>query len=507
MLDSILASIPHGVCVYGADRRVIMFNRAYTEIMKGAPVALGESVEEVIRRRAASGEFGSADPEEITREQMGFDLSRPQFRRRRRPNGATIDVRTAPLPDGGHIRVVTDITPLTQAEDEVSRRAVEMDIMLANIRHGIILFGSDSRVIASNRIAAELLDHPPGLLAPGRSQRELLEHMVARGEFADQPRAEAYAESLLRLDYRQPQIYRRTTRAGRVLEVRSDPAPGGGYVVTFTDVTEAQAGEIELRRAKEAAEASNQAKSRFLATMSHELRTPLNAVIGFSDALLREGGKPDPDRVEEFSHEINGAGRQLLALINNILDVARIDAGRFDLAADRIDLLRLLQTCARQVDPAARAAEISLSIQIPDDLPVLQADERRLQQVLNHLLSNAVKFTEAGGTVTVGAGLDENGDLLLQVADTGIGIAPADLGRVFEPFTQLDGSLSRRFQGAGLGLYVSRALVEAQGGNLRLSSSPGIGTTAEVRLPAGRLVRQAADPPSAQQANCQQERP
>ena len=157
---------------------------------------------------------------------------------------------------------------------------------------------------------------------------------------------------------------RRSTgaRPGPVACSRFVPTPlrAVATLLTFTDVTEAQAGEIELRRAKEAAEASNQAKSRFLATMSHELRTPLNAVIGFSDALLREGGKPDPDRVEEFAHAINEAGRQLLALINNILDVARIDAGRFDLAADRIDLLRLLQTCARQVDPAAPAAEITL---------------------------------------------------------------------------------------------------------------------------------------------------
>jgi signal transduction histidine kinase len=336
------------------------------------------------------------------------------------------------------------------------------------------------------------LNHPPGLLIPGRSQAEILEHMRLRGEFDDEGDADAFSRNRLLTDRSKPHLFRRTTRAGRALEIRSDPAPGGGFVVTYTDVSEAQAVEVELRRAKEAAEAANLAKSRFLATMSHELRTPLNAVIGFSDALLREGDAPDPTRVGEFAQEIHGAGRHLLSLINNILDVARIEAGRFELATDRIDLLRLVRTCVRQADPAARAADITLDIDVSPGVPVLQADERRLQQVLNHLLSNAVKFTGEGGTVTVSGAVDGNGELVLRVADTGIGIAEADLGRVFEPFIQLDGSLSRRFQGAGLGLYVSRALVEAQGGQLRLSSQPGIGTTAEIRLPSGCLIRPGA---------------
>ena len=145
-----------------------------------------------------------------------------------------------------------------------------------------------------------------------------------------------------------------------MLDIRSDPTPDGGWVSTFTDVTEARAAQDELRRAKEAAEAANQAKSRFLATMSHELRTPLNAVIGFSDALLREAANPTRAQVAEFATQINEAGRQLLGLINSILDVARIEAGRFDLASDRVDVGRLIRQCVRQADAAAQAAEITL---------------------------------------------------------------------------------------------------------------------------------------------------
>jgi signal transduction histidine kinase len=488
-LSVILETIPHGICVYGPDRRVRMFNQAYNEVMRGAPVALGDHMPDVIRRRAEAGEYGPGDPEEIQAEQLSFDIGRPQMRRRRRPNGTAIDVRTAPLPDGGHVSVVTDITPLTQAEAELSRRAEEVTAMLAAVRQGVVLWGPDKRLIAANAVAAELLHHPPGLLTPGRTEEDILNDMQQRGEFGDGERGRARAEALRNIDRAVPYLRTITTRSGRLLELRSDPTPGGGWVTTFTDVTEARRAEEELRRAKEAAEAANQAKSRFLATMSHELRTPLNAVIGFSDALLRESDNPTPSRVAEFARQINESGRNLLGLINIILDVARIESGRFDLASEQVDVARLVRAAVRQADAAAHAAEIALTTELARSLPALRGDERRLAQVLRNLLSNAVKFTEIGGTVTVGARVEPKGGLLIFVRDTGIGIPDAELGRVFEPFTQLESTLSRRFQGAGLGLYMSRALVAGHGGTLSLVSEVGKGTTAEIRLPPDSLVK------------------
>ncbi len=487
-LDAILAAIPHGICVFDGNQRMAMSNPAYVQVMADAPIAVGEHLLDVVRRRAEAGEYGAGRPEDVMAQQLAFDLNRPQVRQRRRPNGTVIDVRTAPLPDGGHVSVVTDITPLTQAKAEVSRHASAMEVMLGSIRHGILLWDADRRLIAANEIAAVLLGHPPGLLAPGRTEDEILDHMLARKEWGEGEAAQAMVAALRGRDRGMPYRRHLTTRAGRVLDARSDPAPGGGWISTFTDVTDTVKVEDELRRAKESAEAANQAKSRFLATMSHELRTPLNAVIGFSDALLREGRQPAPARVAEFAQQINDAGRQLLGLINIILDVARIESGRFDLTIDRVDVDTLIRDAIRQTDAAAQAAEITLAYELPDDLPMLRADERRLQQVLAHLLSNAVKFTDAGGTVTVGAAMEPDARLLIYVRDTGIGIPESDIERVFEPFTQLDSTLARRFQGAGIGLYVARALVLGHGGRLALRSVPGEGTTAEIRLPAMHLL-------------------
>ena len=162
-----------------------------------------------------------------------------------------------------------------------------MAVMLANIRHGIVFWSADRTLIASNAVAAEMFGHPPGLLTPGRTEDEVLAHMIQRGEWGGGRQAEQAAELLRRRDRTQPFQSQMLTRSGRVIELRSEPAPGGGWVSTYTDVTEARQAETELRRAKEVAEAANQAKSHFLATMSHELRTPLNLIIGFSDALTR----------------------------------------------------------------------------------------------------------------------------------------------------------------------------------------------------------------------------
>ena len=321
-----------------------------------------------------------------------------------------------------------------------------------------------------------------------------MDSMRAHGELGTGPESEERYRQALRRDFTKPLERLITLHNGRVLKARSDPTADGGVVSTFTDVTATRAAEDELRRAKAAAEAANEAKSRFLASVSHELRTPLNAVIGFSDALLATEDHPAAEQVREFAQEINAAGRQLLGQINTILDISRIDTGHFELATDLIDPTHLIQTCISNAVPRAEAGQITLRAELPPDLPKLHADRRRLEQVLDQLLSNAVKFTPAGGTVTLRAEAEPDGDLLIQVIDTGIGIVETDLERAFEPFSQLDSTMARRFAGTGLGLYLSRTLIEGHGGRLSLSSRHGAGTTVEIRMPRARLVLPGTPP-------------
>ena len=194
----------------------------------------------------------------------------------------------------------------------------------------------------------------------------------------------------------------------------------------------------------------------------------------------------------EYSGQINDAGKQLLSLINIILDVARIESGQFEPHGEVVDLVKAIRTAVRLADGAARDGGVSIRLALPDDLPWLRADERRITQALSQLLSNAVKFTPAGGSVTVAAELTAEGDFDVSFTDTGIGIADTELERVFEPFTQLDASLSRRFGGAGLGLFTARAIVTAHGGQLLLTSRVGEGTTSRIMLPGAGIVDPAA---------------
>ena len=491
LLHSILDNIPHGVCVYGPDRRVTMFNHAYHLVMREAPLTVGDHLEDIIRRRAEAGEYGPGDTETLIAEVLAHDTTKPQSRRRVRPNGISVDVRTAPLPDGGHISVVTDITALVEAENQANRRADNMNVMLNSMRHGILLWNSDGRLVAGNDLAAEMLGHAPGALVPGILRNQLIEDGLARGIYGLGEDAVTRADVARRRDYSVSNRRFVETPDGRTLEAVSDPIAGGGVVSTFTDVTLAHETERELRRAKLLAEAANQAKSRFLATMSHELRTPLNTVIGFSDAIMREAGAATPAAaldVAEFAGSIHAAGQQLLRQVNAILDVARLESGRFELQSEPVDLAALFDTCLRQNRMSAEAAEIRLDGATSAPVPAFLGDPQRMAQVLGHLVGNALKFTEPGGRVTLSAEVEHSGSLSIRVTDTGIGIPQADLQRVFEPFVQLDASLARRFQGAGLGLYISRALVEAQGGTLVLTSHLGAGTVAEITIPWTRKL-------------------
>jgi PAS domain S-box-containing protein len=265
-----------------------------------------------------------------------------------------------------------------------------------------------------------------------------------------------------------------------------------GFRGTASDVTELRRRELGLQAAKEVAETANRAKTEFLASMSHELRTPLNAIIGFAEVMHMELLGPIGNRqYYGYVGDIHESARLLLNLINDILDVATIEAGRADLNEAPVDIRNLFDAAARLIRERSIRAQVRLETVVEPGLVPYNADERKLKQVLINLLSNAVKFTPAGGRIRMQARRDESGDLILTVSDTGIGIAPDALARVMEPFGQVDNAINRKHSGTGLGLPLARGLVEIHGGTMTLASEPRIGTTVTVRLPARRFVAPA----------------
>ena len=402
------------------------------------------------------------------------------------------------------IGVALDVTDERTAEHRAQAAERRLHDAIDSVSEAFVLWDRYGRLIMCNQTFREVFSLEARVLKPGATRSSVLK-LAELAVRAHTPVANPVRPGLREIE----------TVDGRWLQVSERRTAEGGLVMTAADITGVKRQEEARRLNEEAlqhavgrleesrrelsdlarkyqaekfrAEGANSAKSEFLANMSHELRTPLNAINGFSEMMVGEmfGALGDP-RYKEYSADILASGQHLLALINDILDMSKIEAGKMNLHLETVDVAEMAAEAVRLMRNRAESAGLLIKVIAPDDLPTLEADYRGLKQILLNLLSNAIKFTPQGGRITVRAALVEGGAgprVRIGVTDTGIGIAPEDLGRLARPFEQIETQHSKTQQGTGLGLALTKALVELHEGVLDIASEMGVGTTVSFTLP------------------------
>jgi len=373
--------------------------------------------------------------------------------------------------------------------EQAQRRSAQNRLVgaLENSREAIVLVDVDDRIVITNSRLADFFPTVAPQLASGMSFTEAFRQVE---QLAGAPTAEASeadpadggpasSERELRLD------------DGRWLRISRSPLQEGGFFLVISDFSDVKEREERLTEARRQAEAASEAKSTFLANMSHELRTPLNAIIGFSDVMANEVlGELNPSYMQ-YAHDIRQSGGHLLDIISSVLDLSKSEAGKLTLTCSTVDLSEIIKASVTMMRDQCSRAKLTLLAVLPPDPIEVQGDPAKLRQVVLNLLSNAAKFTDTGGTITVSAAATE-GAAVIRVTDNGIGMSAEEIPIALSAFGQIDNRLARRYEGTGLGLPLSKAIVELHGGGITIDSAPGKGTSVTVTLPREAALAGAA---------------
>ncbi len=387
-----------------------------------------------------------------------------------------------------------NITLQVAAERREAKTREQLVDAIESISDALVLFDAQGKFVMCNSRYQQILKKVSKLLVPGTSQKVLMQAVLDNDLIVtarNNPRKwlkERLSETKHLEDRKS--LREELMHDGTWLRFNEYKTSEGGKLLLLTDVTGLRQAEKDMRDAKDLAEIASRAKSDFLAGMSHELRTPLNAIIGFSDVIASEifGAIPQK-RYIEYIADINQSGVHLLNLINDILDISKIESGTVKLNESTVKISKAVDISIRLVSNKVQQGGITIEKKLPGNLPALRADERRVNQILLNLVSNAVKFTPQGGKVTISATVRASGALVLSVTDTGVGISADQIENVMSEFGQIDNAVAREQEGTGLGLPLTRGLMDIHGGTLEINSKPGKGTKVMAVFPKERVVK------------------
>lgn len=480
----VLESMASAIAIYAADTRLIFFNSSFARLWRleaswlGAKPLISE-VLDAMRERRRLPEYVDFRAYKADTTRMFTSLIEARDDLMHLPDDTTLRTLVAPHPLGGLMFLYEDVTDRLVLERSFNTLTEVQRETLNNLHEGVAVFGGDGRLRLSNPEFARLWNLTPDDLADNPHIADLVER--TRNLFppsTDWP--ERRAMIISRITEPEPRAGRIERTDDKVLDYALTPLPDGAALLTYIDVTDRFRVERALRERNMALEAADRLKTEFIANVSYELRTPLNAIIGFTEILSNEFFGPLNDRQKDYTRSILESSHGLRNLINDILDLATIEAGYLELELSQVDIAALLQGVAQLTRERARERELNVEIECPPDLGSVSGDERRLKQAMFNLVSNAIKFTPPGGKITLRAAPSGNG-VELAVIDTGIGIAAEDHERVFERFER--GAGQGRQAGAGLGLALVKSLINLHGGTVSIESARGAGTTVLCRLP------------------------
>ena len=497
LLMSALDALRIGVAVFDRSDVLVYCNERYRYVYRSFAAVdelIGLSFAEIVRLKAESGEIGGRL---VIDDREGWIAER--LRKHRDPAGCQVDqqltdgrwieINERPLADGGVVAVLSEITDRKKLQQRL-QDAID------SAADGFAQWDQTERLVQFNDRFARLHGGKAHNLQIGDSFVDVMTQLALNGLLRLDGGPQAWVAQRLQ-QHRAPAGQTVVEYAdGRWFLISERRTRDGGSATVLSEITHLKEKEHELVEraeglltAKLQAEFADRAKSEFLANMSHELRTPLSAINGYSEIIKNETFGPVGNvRYREYAGDIFEAGQHLLGLINDILDLSKIESGTNEMHEETIDIPEIICSAVKLVGHRAEQGEIRLELELADQLPALRADKRKLKQILVNLLSNAVKFTPAGGEVTLRAWCRMDSGYVFQITDTGIGIAPEDIPKALSRFGQVDGDLHRQYEGAGLGLPLTKALVEQHGGALELQSELGVGTTLTVRFPAERII-------------------